>query len=193
MSSYCGQFPTTALMTCNGGYGLAPFRLGIFFDFEVGGHDSIYKGRIHDIVPFIGRTWNLTALQQSYNDMCGWCRAHIEQLFGILWHWALVGNIWHGGPCELQQYARVLLHFTQFCIRRQVNHPPYGPWTMSRLMFGLIKATWPPHKMKERARHMCVPCVVRIVPLSQVVVRQEHHCAECIDAHTCGGKIDSMS
>ena len=22
----------------------------------------------------------------------------------------------------------ILLHFTQFCIRRQVRHPPYGPW-----------------------------------------------------------------
>ena len=26
-----------------------------FFDFEVGGHDGAYKGRIHAIVPFIGR------------------------------------------------------------------------------------------------------------------------------------------
>ena len=41
------------------GYG--PSRTqGDFFDFEVGGHDGAYKGRIHDIVihlivPFIGR------------------------------------------------------------------------------------------------------------------------------------------
>ena len=26
------------------------------------------------------------------------------------------------------QSVRILLHFTQFCIRRQVRHPPYGPW-----------------------------------------------------------------
>ena len=26
-----------------------------FFDFEVGGHDGAYKGRVHVIVPFVGR------------------------------------------------------------------------------------------------------------------------------------------
>ena len=54
--------------------------------------------------------------------------------------------------------------------------------TMSRFMFGLIKATWQPRKMKQRMRQMRVPCVVRSAPPSQLVV----HCDECIDAHTCG-------
>ena len=35
------------------GYGPSRTR-GDFFDFEVGGHDGAYKGRIHVIVPFIG-------------------------------------------------------------------------------------------------------------------------------------------
>ena len=39
----------------------------------------------------------------------------------------LVRNIWRGGPNELHQFMRVLLHFTQFCIRRQSCHPCYGP------------------------------------------------------------------
>ena len=26
-----------------------------FFDLEVGGHDGAYKGRVHVIVPFVGR------------------------------------------------------------------------------------------------------------------------------------------
>ena len=42
--------------------------------------------------------------------------------------------------------------------------------TMPRLMFGLVKATRPPRKMKERMRQMCAPCVVRSAPPSQVVV-----------------------
>ena len=42
--------------------------------------------------------------------------------------------------------------------------------TMPRLMFQLIKATWPPHKMKERMRHMGVPCGGRSAPPSQFVV-----------------------
>ena len=37
-------------------------------------------------------------------------------------------------------------------------------------MFGLIKAIRPPRKMKERMRQMCVPCVVRSSPPSQVAV-----------------------
>ena len=46
-----------------------------------------YKGRIHVIVPFIGRkNGTLTARQQCYNDVHGWYRAHIEQLFARLWH-----------------------------------------------------------------------------------------------------------
>ena len=61
-----------------------------------------YKGRIHVIVPFIGRNnGTLTACQQSYNDVHGWYRARIEQLFAHLWHWGLVRNMWRGGPNEL--------------------------------------------------------------------------------------------
>ena len=63
------------------GYGPSPTR-GDFFNFEVGAHDCAYKGRIHVIVPFIGRKNGiLTAQRQSYNDVHGWYRAHIEHLF----------------------------------------------------------------------------------------------------------------
>ena len=62
------------------GYGPSRTR-GDFFDFEVGGHDGAHKGRIHVIVPLIGRkNGTLTARQQSYNDVPGWYRARIEQL-----------------------------------------------------------------------------------------------------------------
>ena len=43
------------------------------------GHDGAYKGRIHVIVPFIGRkNGTLIARQQCYNDVHGWYRARIE-------------------------------------------------------------------------------------------------------------------
>ena len=32
-----------------------PRTRGGFFDFEVGGHDGAYKGRVQVIVPFVGR------------------------------------------------------------------------------------------------------------------------------------------
>ena len=79
------------------------------------------------------------AHQQSYNDVHGWYRARIEQLFARLWHWGLVRNIWRGGPYELHQSVRILLHFTQFLLSQAGASPPL--WTMdhgsmSRLMLG---------------------------------------------------------
>ena len=39
-----------------------------FFDLEMGGHDGAYKGRVHVIVPFVGRkNGKLFHCQQSYN------------------------------------------------------------------------------------------------------------------------------
>ena len=172
--------------------GYRPSRTrGEFFDFEVGGHDGAYKGRLHVIVPFIGRKNDgLTARPQCYNDVHGWYQARIEQLFAHLWHWGLVRNIWCGGPNELHQFVRVLWHFTQFCIRRQVRYPPYGPWEHV-----------PPHVWKsaeelvEAATQDDVGEEVDVCALcchkhTATVCGECHlnYCAECIDTHTCGDK-----
>ena len=42
-------------------------------------------------------------------------------------------GVWFGtfgmaAPMSCINLFRVLLHSTQFCIRRQVRYPPYGPW-----------------------------------------------------------------
>ena len=42
--------------------------------------------------------------------------------------------------------------------------------TMSRLMFGMTKATQPPRKMRERMRQRCVLGVVKGAPPSQFMV-----------------------
>ena len=43
----------TPILQC--GHLSGPSRTrGGFFDFEVGGHDGAYKGRVHVIVPFVG-------------------------------------------------------------------------------------------------------------------------------------------
>ena len=48
---------------------------GGFCDFEVGGHDGAYKGRVHMIVRFVGRkNGNLIDRQQSCNVLCSWAR-----------------------------------------------------------------------------------------------------------------------
>ena len=48
--------------------------------------------------------------------------------------------------------------------------PPMDPGSMSRLMFGLTKATRPPRKMRQRMRQQCVCCVLRSAPPSQFVM-----------------------
>ena len=72
--------------------------------------------------------------------------------------------IWPGGPDEF------VFCFTLFSIRRQVLHPPRGPWDHVPTLFGRIKAAQPPCKMRERMRQRCVLCVVKSAPLSQYVV-----------------------
>ena len=61
--------------------------------------------------------------------------------------------------------------------------------TMSRLMFGLIKATRPPRKMKERIRQMCALCCQKRSTITSCSECHKHDCDECIYAHTLGEKI----
>ena len=130
------------------------------------------------------------ARQHSYNDVHGWYRACFEHLSGQLWHSGLVRNIWRGGPDELRQSVRVLLHFTQFCIRRQIRHPPYVPWDQV-----------PPHVWTDKSNSaatqdegedeadVCVLCRQKRSTITVCGECQEHYCDECIDAHTCGEQV----
>ena len=158
-------------------------------NFEVAGHDGAYKGRV--ILPFIGRKkGTLTAHQQRYNDVHGWHRARIEQLFARLWHWGLVRNIWRGGPNELHQSVHILLHFSQLCIRRQVRHPPYGPWDHV-----------PPHVWTDKSNsaatedegedevEVCALCCHKCSTITVCGECEEHYCHECIGTHTFGNNM----
>ena len=53
---------------------------------------------------------------------------------------------------------------------KSVTPPPMDHGSMSRLMFGLTKATRPPCKMRQRMRQKCVCCVVKSTPPSQFVM-----------------------
>ena len=185
------SFGTWHLRRCIDMGWLWTFPHARIFDFEVGGHDGAYKCRVHVIVPFIGRKNDtLLAWQQSYNDVHGWYRARIEQPFAHLWHWGLIRNIWCGGPNELYQSVCILLHFTQFCIRRQVRYPPYGPWEHV-----------PPHVRKSTEAtvvddtqndvgdevDICALCCQKHTT-TECGECHLHYCVECIDPHTCGDK-----
>ena len=84
---------------------------------------------------------------------------------------------------------RVLLHFMQFHTRREVRHPPYGPWDYV-----------PPHISTDKCNSAAVQdqgedevevCALCCQKRSTITVSgqcKEHYCAECMDTHTCGDK-----
>ena len=104
------------------GYGPSRTR-GDFFDFEVGGNDVACKGRIHVIVPFIGRkNGTLTARQQCYNDVHGWYRAHIEQLGCGIGVWLGTSSVVAPMSCTSQSVFCCILH--NFASRGKSVTPP---------------------------------------------------------------------
>ena len=77
-------------------------------------------------MPLIGRK-KLSDNQQEYNNVHCFYRAVVEHLFARLWHWKTVRSVCMGCARDLHGHVRVLLHLTQFCIRRQTRYQPYGP------------------------------------------------------------------
>ena len=106
------------------GYGPSRTR-GDFFDFEVGGHDGAYKGRIHVIVPFIGRkNGTLTACQQCYNEVHGWYSARIEQLFARLWHGVWLGTFGVATPMSCTSQSVFCCILRNFAFASKSVTPP---------------------------------------------------------------------
>ena len=202
------------------GYGSAPFRLGIwtgpfgswhvlicdgygpshtrgdFFDFEVGDHDGAYRGCVHVIVPFNGRkNDNLSARQRSCNDVHGWYKAQIEQLFAHLLHWGLIRDIWCGGPNKLHQSVCILLHFIQICIQGQVYYPSYGPWEhVPTHVWKSTEATVRDAAQDDVGDEVDI-CSLCCQKHTETICGEcnLNYCAECIDPHVCGAKtIDGI-
>ena len=70
--------------------------------------------------------------------------------------------------CTSQSAFCCILH--SFASRGKSVNPPMDHWSMSRLMFGLTKATRPPRKMRQRMRQKSVCCVANGAPPSQFVM-----------------------
>ena len=68
-------------------------------------------------------------------------------------------NIWRGIGTTLHKSIRVLLHLTQFYIRRQVRYPPYGPWPH------VPPHVWPMYKKRFRSmmKGMMVRCLCTLL------------------------------
>ena len=67
-----------------------------------------------------------------YTAVHAWYRARVEHLFGVLWNFALVKNIWTGkGPNQariFQWRIHTLLHFVALDLKSKWRYEPYGPW-----------------------------------------------------------------
>ena len=154
---------------------------GCFMEFEVGVHDGAYKGRLHSHVPFIGRK-TLTMRQKTYNDVHGYYRARVEHLFAHLWSWRVVRDIWLGSHQDLHANTRILLHFSQFMLRRQKRYQPYGPWEH------IPSSIWteeeaPEVDEEEEDTFLCQVCGKR--DTSECSTCDLYLCRGCMGEHTC--------
>ena len=70
--------------------------------------------------------------------------------------------------CTSQSVLCCILH--NFALAGKSVTPAMDHGSMSRVMFGLTKATQPPRKMRQMMRQKCVCCVVRSTPPSQFVM-----------------------
>ena len=148
---------------------------------KVGAHDGAYKGRLHSHVPFIGRK-TLTMRQKTYNDVHGYYRARVEHLFAHLWSWRVVRDIWLGSHQDLHANTRILLHFSQFMLRRQKRYQPYGPWEH------IPSSIWteeeaPEVDEEEEDTFLCQVCGKR--DTSECSTCDLYLCRGCMDEHLC--------
>ena len=156
---------------------------GQFFDFEIGAHDGASKGRLHTAVPYIGRK-TLTDDQQEYNDVHGFYRARVEHLFARLWQWRIVRNVWTRSATELHGHVRILLHLTQFCIRRQTRYQPYGPWPhVPESVWAQEEATVVEEENDDGV--CCQLCGHRPGDISECGTCHLNMCASCMPLHSC--------
>ena len=70
--------------------------------------------------------------------------------------------------CTSQSAFCCILH--SFAFGGKSVTPPTDHGSMSRLKFGLTKATRPPRKMRQRMRQKCVCCVANGAPPPQFVM-----------------------
>ena len=91
---------------------------------------------------------------------------------------------------ETHTLRYILLHFTQFCIRRQVRHPPYGPWEHVRPQVWTEQSNSAATQDEaEDEVEVCVLCCQRRSTVTVCDECKEHYCNECIDTHTCGTNV----
>ena len=83
-----------------------------------------------------------------------------------------------------------LLHFTQLCIRRQVRHPPYGPWehVPPQVWTDQSNSAATQDEAEDEAE-VCVLCCQRRSTVAVCDECKEHYCIKCIDTHTCGTNV----
>ena len=122
--------------------------------------------------------------QQEYNDVHGFYRARVEHLFARLWQWRIVRNVWTRSATELHGHVRILLHLTQFCIRRQTRYQPYGPWPhVPESVWAQEEATVVEEENDDGV--CCQLCGHRPGDISECGTCHLNMCASCMPLHSC--------
>ena len=98
------------------------------------------------------------------------------------WSWRVVRDIWLGSHQDLHANTRILLHFSQFMLRRQKRYQPYGPWEH------IPSSIWteeeaPEVDEEEEDTFLCQVCGKR--DTSECSTCDLYLCRGCMDEHTC--------
>ena len=115
------------------------------------------------------------------------CRRHPppprnSHLFAHLWSWRVVRDIWLGSHQDLHANTRILLHFSQFMLRRQKRYQPYGPWEH------IPSSIWTEEEAhevdeEEEDTFLCQVCGKR--DTSECSTCDLYLCRGCMGEHTC--------
>ena len=131
----------------------------------------------------IGRK-SLSEAQQEYTDIHGFYHARVEHLLACLWQWRIIRNVWIGSAAELHGHVHILLHLTQFCIRRQTSYQPYGPWPHApESLWAQEEATIEEEENDDGV--CCQLCRHEPGDISVCGTCHLNMCVSCIPLHSC--------
>ena len=120
--------------------------------------------------------------QKTYNDIHGYYRVRVEHFFAPLWSWKVMRDIWQGSHKDLHANTRILLHFTQFMVRRQKQYQPYSP--REHIANSIWREDEAPEVDEEDAdTYLCLVCGKK--ETWECSTCNLYLCANCLHEHIC--------
>ena len=111
----------------------------------------------------------------------------LDYPFARLWHWNVILDIWmiyalHLPIYDLHANTRILLHFTQFQLRRQKVYQPYKPWEH------FLSSIWRDEEAPPLEPYSDNACLCQLCARKETSECRQCHlflCTKCMADHSC--------